>query len=173
MTGAVFRNIIRFVVFALVQGLLLKRVEFSGTFFEHIHVFIYPLFILLLPLRTPTAAVIGLSFLIGITVDLFYLTIGVHAAAATAAGFFRQGVLAFLQPRGGYDLTYSPTARRMGTPWFLRYAAMLLAFHLFWYFSVEAFTFVYIVDILADTVVSFGFSLLFVMVYMAVFSPLE
>lgn len=173
MSSTVFANGIRFIVLVLVQGLLLKRVEFGGEFFEYIHILIYPLFILLLPLRTPTTLVIGLSFLIGISVDLFYWSLGVHAAAATATGFLRQGLLAVLQPRGGYNLLHSPTKMRMGAPWFFRYAAYIMVFHLFYYFSVEAFTFVYIKDILLDTVVSFIFSMLVLMMYVFIFDPTE
>lgn len=173
MNSTLITNSIRFVVLVLVQGLLLKRIEFGGFFFENIHILLYPLFIMLLPLRTPTTLVIGLSFLLGISVDFFYWSLGVHAAAATATGFARQGFLAVLQPRGGYDLTHSPTRKRMGTPWFFRFAAFTLVFHLFYYFSVEAFTFVYILDILADTVVSFFFSMALLVVYTYVFDPEE
>ncbi len=173
MNSTVLSNGIRFVVLVLVQGLLLKRVEFGGAFFEYIHLILYPVFIILLPLRTPTTLVIGLSFLIGISVDLFYWSLGVHAAAATATGFMRQGLLAVIQPRGGYNLLYSPSKKRMGAPWFFRYASFVMLFHLFYYFSVEAFTFVYIKDILLDTVVSFVFSMIILMMYVFIFDPEE
>lgn len=173
MNSTVITNSVRFIVLVLLQGLILKRIEFGGFFFEHIHILLYPLFILLLPLRTPTTLVIGLSFLLGISVDMFYWSLGVHAAAATGTGFARQGFLAILQPRGGYNLLFSPTRSRMGTPWFFRYAAFMLLFHLFYYFSVEAFTFVYIVDILANTFVSFIFSMALLTVYTYIFDPVE
>jgi len=173
MNSITITNSIRFIGLVLLQGLLLKRMEFGGTFFEYIHVIIYPLFIILLPLRSPTTLVIGVSFLLGLSVDLFYWSIGVHAAAATATGFMRQGLLAILQPRGGYNLLFSPTRMRMGTAWFLRYASLVMLFHLFYYFSVEAFTFVYIKDIFLDTIVSFVFSMLALMMYVSIFDPVE
>lgn len=173
MNSTVITNIIRFIGLVILQGLLLKRIEFGGTFFENIHVFIYPLFIILLPLRTPTTLVIALSFLIGLCVDIPYSSIGVHAAAATATGFVRQGFLAILQPRGGYNLLYSPTRQRMGSTWFFRYAAIVMLFHLFYYFSVEAFSFVYILDILADTAVSFVFSMIALVIFTFILDPME
>lgn len=173
MNSTVLTNIIRFVVLVFIQGLLLKRIEFGGFFFENIHVLLYPLFIMLLPLRTTTTVVIAVSFLLGLSIDFFYWSLGIHAAAATATGFFRQAFLAILQPRGGYNLLQSPTRKQMGTPWFFRYAAITLIVHLFIYFSVEAFTFVYIVDILADTIVSFVFSLGLIMMAIYIFDPEE
>lgn len=173
MNSTVITNGIRFIGLVLLQGLILKRIEFGGDFFAYIHILLYPLFIILLPLRTPTPVVIGLSFLLGLSVDFFYWSLGVHAAAATATGFLRQGLLAVLQPRGGYNLLHSPTRMRMGTPWFFRYASLIMLFHLFYYFSVEAFTFVYIKDIFLDTIISFVFSMLVLFIYTFVFDPTE
>ena len=173
MSSQVVTNILRFFGLVLLQGLILKRVEFTGTFFEHVHIIIYPIFILLLPLRTPSSIVVFWSFLAGLSVDLFYYSPGVHASAACLIGFIRQLVLSILEPRGGYNVLYSPTMHRMGQAWFLRYSAILVAVCLFTYFSVEAFTFVYIGKILLNTIVSFVFSMLLLLVYQAVLNPEE
>jgi hypothetical protein len=127
----------------------------------------------LLPLRTPKALVIFLSFVIGLTVDFLYDTLGVHASAAVFTGFVRSLVLKMFEPRGAYNMSYSPTIARMGLAWFVRYAAILMFAHIFFYYSVEAFTFVYIADILIKTFVSFFASMVFIMIFQLLFNPQE
>jgi hypothetical protein len=173
MNNAVLTNVLRFLGLLLLQGLIFRRVTFTEGAWQYIHVFIYPLFILLLPIRTPRTLVVFLGFLLGIGVDLFSSQLGLHAAALLFTAFCRNIVLGFLEPRGGYNVNYSPTRARMGTNWFLRYSAILLGLHLFFYFSVEAFTFVFFFDILLNTLVSFVFSFFVIFVYVRVFDPLD
>jgi hypothetical protein len=132
---------------------------------------IYPIFILLLPLRTPRPLVIFLGFLIGLSVDIFYDSPGVHASASVFTAFLRPLILSIIEPRGGYNTNYSPTKKRMGFTWFLQYSSMLMFVHLFYYFSVEAFTLVYIVSILGNTFISFFLSMIFVLMYQFIFNP--
>ncbi|MCB9282781.1 MAG: hypothetical protein H6563_01795 [Lewinellaceae bacterium] len=167
----VLTNVFRFFGLLLLQGLVFRRMEFDSGVWSYIHVLIYPLFIFLLPLRTPRPLVIGAAFAMGILVDLFYYSPGIHASAATFLGFIRPVVLGWLEPRGGYNVNYSPTRARFGNNWFLGYSAILLAIHLFWYFSAEAFTFVFIGRILLNTLLSFIVSFFFIFVYMKVFDP--
>jgi hypothetical protein len=108
-----------------------------------------------------------------LSVDLFYQSLGVHAAATVFLAYVRPFVLRLIEPRGKYNINYSPTRMRMGMGWFSRYVAIMLAIHLFFYFSVEAFTFVYIVDILLNTVVSFVLSYGMIMMIQLLFDPVE
>ena len=173
MNNLVLTNVFRFFGLLLFQGLILRRIEFDLDVWRYIHVLVYPLFIFLMPLRTPRPLVIGSAFAMGILVDLFYYSPGIHASAATFLGYFRPVVLGWLEPRGGYNVNYSPTQARYGENWFYRYAAILLAVHLFFYFSAEAFTFVFIGRILLNTLLSFIVSFFFIFVYMRVFDPLD
>ena len=173
MSNLVLTNLFRFLGLWAIQVLVLKRIGLGWESFPYLHVILYPLFIILLPLRTPKPAVLLLAFLLGICVDIFYDSPGIHASALVFTGFIRSFVLSRLEPRGGYNVNFSPTKQRMGLPWFLRYASILLAAHMIFYFSVEAFTFVYIIDIFLKSVVSFFASMLFVIIYMFVFNPLD
>lgn len=173
MSRAVLANIIRFIGILLVQGLVLKRVTLGLEEFPFVQILLYPIFILLLPLRMPRPLVILSAFAIGMMVDFFYHTPGVHASASVFTAFIRPIILYRLEPRGGYTAAHEPNKEKMGWPWFLRYAAFLLAFHLFFYFSVESFTFVYIITILLKTVFSFIGSMLFILIFMQVFNPKE
>jgi len=95
----------------------------------------------------------------------------VHASASVFTAFCRPFVLYQLEPPGGYNINYSPTKSRQGLPWFLRYSGTLMLGHMFFYFSVEAFTFFYIVDILLKTFFGFIFSMIFVLIITFIFNP--
>ncbi len=173
MNSIILVNILRFVGLLLLQGLVFKNIGVGWETFPYLHIIVFPLFILLLPVRTPTTLVIFLAFLLGISVDFLYDTLGVHASAAVFTGFVRSLILKMLEPRGGYNMSYSPTIARMGLGWFVQYVAILMFAHIFFYYSVEAFTFVYIVDILLKTIVSFLASMVFIMIFQLLFNPLD
>ncbi len=171
MSGLVFINGLRFLLVLLVQVLILKRLSPGIESFNYIHVLLYPLFILLLPLRTPQALVLVFSFLLGLGVDIFYNSPGVHAGASVFTGLFRGIVLTQMEPRGGYTVNFSPTKLRMGFRWFAIYTSILMIGHLFFYFSLEAFTFAYFADTILKTIFSFVTSVGFIFGVMLIFNP--
>ena len=173
MNSIVVVNILRFLGLLLLQGLVFKNIGVGWESFPYLHIIVFPLFILLLPLRTAKTLVIFLAFVIGISVDFFYDTLGVHASAAVFTGFVRSLVLKLIEPRGAYNMSYSPTIARMGLGWFVQYVSILMFAHIFFYYSVEAFTFVYIVDIMIKTIVSFLASMVFIMIFQLLFNPLD
>lgn len=173
MSNAVLTNIFRFILLWLMQVFVFKQVTLEHEYLRVFLVFIYPLFILLLPFRTPRYWVIVLGFVMGLAVDIFYDSPGIHASALTFMAFLRDWVFRWLEPKGGYNMNFSPTKERMGLSWFFQYSSILLAVHLFFYFSVEAFTFVYIVDIVQKTIGSFIVSLAIIMIIQFIFNPLD
>src|SRR5688572_13318049 len=97
------RNIFRFVLLVLIQVLLLNKIPLrwwaNPSGFPPYTPFIYPLFILILPLSTPVWFLLIASFAMGITVDSFMDTGGIHAAACVLMAFFRTNVLIALLPK--------------------------------------------------------------------------
>ncbi len=174
MNSTIFANLLRFIGLTLLQVLILKRMTIgSSDGFNYLQIMLYPVFLLLLPIKTPHALSVLLGFAIGILVDIFYGSLGVHAAASVLTGFVRPIVLSYLEPKAGYGTNIAPTKSKLGIAWFLRYSSLLIFLHLFFYFSVDAFTFVYIVDILLKTIVSFIFTMVFVIVYQYLLEPKE
>ncbi|EAZ81531.1 hypothetical protein [Algoriphagus machipongonensis] len=121
-----FRNLISFIflflILGLVQILFLKNLALFGVAF----CFIYLIGILILPLQIQTVPLLLISFFVGLMVDVFYDTMGLHAAAVTFLAFLRPHWLKFLKPNGGYDDTSNPTIQEMGTGWFLSYSLPLV-----------------------------------------------
>jgi hypothetical protein len=81
------------------------------------------------------------SFLLGVCVDYFYDSSGLHAFACTMTGFSRYYVLKYISPREGYEQGVEPTVEDMGVEWFLRYAGTLVLIHHFFLFYLEIFRF--------------------------------
>ncbi|NNE30654.1 MAG: hypothetical protein HKN16_13525 [Saprospiraceae bacterium] len=161
----------RFLFLLLLQVLVFKRLSLSFESFNYISVFIYPIFILLLPHRISHVALVVVGFLTGLSVDIFYSSPGIHAAASVFTAYMRPTLLKIFEPRGGYAANQSPTKHQVGIGVFIRYAAAFLFLHLIFYFSVQAFSFVYIKEILLRTTFSFLVSLVFIVLYQYLFNP--
>jgi len=170
-SNVVFVNIARFFVLAIIQVLVFKRIAFNWGDFAFIHLIIYPLFLILLPIKTPRPVVIFLGFLLGLFVDLFYDSPGLHASAAVFTGYARGILLDFIEPYEGYNTTDSPNVETMGIGWFMTFSSILFGLHLIWYFSVEAFSFVFFFEILLNTIFSFIASFIIVMLLLLIFRP--
>ena len=76
-----FSVALRFVLLLTAQVFLFNQVAWGWSGREYLFVFVYPLFVALLPLRAPRPLVILLAFLLGISVDFFSETLGLHAGA--------------------------------------------------------------------------------------------
>lgn len=137
MLNEIIRNIIRFILLVGVQVLIINNIEL-GRF---INPFLYVLFIIILPFETPKWAVLLSSFLIGITMDMFSDTGGMHAAACVFMGYLRPGILKLFSPREGYEFGTQPTVQYLGVPWFLSYSGILVFAHHLILFFIEIFRF--------------------------------
>lgn len=137
MISDLLKNTGRFLILLFLQVLIVKNINLGRYFIF----FPYILFILLLPFNTPKPLVLIFSFIMGLCIDIFYNTQGMHASACVMMGFARGGVLKLLSPREGYEESLNPTVSQMGMAWFLPYALILIFVHHFLLFYIEAFTF--------------------------------
>lgn len=168
-SSLIIRTSIRALILILLQGLVFRRLAFHWGDFAFIHIFVYPLIILLLPIRTPRIVQISLALVIGLSVDAFYDSWGIHASALVFTAYIRDFIIRVLEPHAGYNVDDSPTLVKMGFSWFLSYAAIFLFIHLFYYFSVEAFSFSFIFEIVMNTVFSFIVSMLLIVLVQFIF----
>ena len=145
---------------------------YGGTGFIRIEFLIYPLFILLLPIFTSRNALLAAGFCIGILVDLFYDSPGVHASAAVLTAFMRPRVLRRFEPGDGYEHK-TPTIRSLGLQWFAKYAAMLMGIHVLAYYSMEVFNVLKTGQVLLRAAWGFLWSWALIMAIMLTFNPKE
>ncbi len=169
--NVILANILRALGFLIAQVLVFKRIPLGFGKFNLVDIFIYPIFLMLLPVRTPHALAILIGFLYGLALDSFYGVIGIHAGTCVFIAFIRPFILALMEPKGGYNLNIGPTVSQLGLPWSMQYMAIMLGAHLFFYFSMEAFTFYYIIDILKHTIISFVVSFTFIVMYQFLLDP--
>ncbi len=130
-------NIFRFIFLVLFQSVILNNIELGG----YINPYLYVLFILLLPFETPKGVLLILAFFIGLSVDMFSNTMGVHASASVFMAYCRPHVLKLVAPRDGYDAETKPTIKSLGFRWFLVYASFLIFAHHIFLFFIEVFRF--------------------------------
>ena len=137
MIRIVGRNIIRFVFLLLFQVLLLDNIQLGG----YLNPYLYVLFIILMPFETPRWLLLVSGFLLGLSVDMFTDTLGMHAAATVFAALMRPWVLSVFAPRDGYEPDTFPRVYYYGFNWFLRYSLVIVFFHHIALFYLEVFHF--------------------------------
>jgi rod shape-determining protein MreD len=133
----ILKNIIRFLVLVLIQVAILNNIQVSGF----VNPYLYILFILLLPFEIPNWILLVLSFLLGISIDIFSGTVGMHASACVFMGYIRPYILNFLSLRDGYEIGTYPGISYYGFAWFFKYALILIIAHHSFLFTIETFSF--------------------------------
>lgn len=113
------KNFIRFWIIVLIQVYILDKVALrwwsQPSGFPIFVPYLYPLFLLLLPFETPVWAMLLLGFGLGITVDSFSDTAGMHACAAVLLAYLRTNVLKALLPKNLVEYpNQSPNVKNMG-----------------------------------------------------------
>ncbi len=123
-----------FLLYILVQALLIKNLVLFNVAF----CFIYVAFILLIPLETGKIALLIIGFFAGLSIDIFYDSLGVNTAACVLLAYLRPIWLNVIVPRGGYEDVDKPLLKQLGLPWFLTFAFPLIFAHHFVLFYTEA-----------------------------------
>ncbi len=154
------RYILLFVFSVLIQTLIFDRICLSN----YITAYIYVLFILLLPINSNRYLVLSYAFLLGICVDIFNSTQGLHASSAVLLAYLRPYFLQFFAPRDDYDLNKAPSIRNYGFSWFVKYAGILILIHHLFLFYIEILSFSDFFTTLFRVVLSSVVSLFFVVI---------
>jgi len=148
---------IMFVVLVLVQVLILNQVQFGGFF----NPYVYILFIILLPVSTPRYAILLLAFFLGLLIDIFSNTLGIHAAATVFIAYIRPFALRLLSNRED-DRTEYPGLSQSKPLWFLGYVAIMVLLHHFVLFYLEVYTFTNFLNTFYRVVLSSVFSIIII-----------
>jgi hypothetical protein len=152
-------NIFRFIVVVFLQVMLFSQLNIH----PYINIYVYPMFILLLPFETPRWLQMLLGLLIGVAVDVYLGTLGMHASAGLMIGYFRQPILSLITPRGTeYEVT--PNIFLQGISWFSLYTVIVVGIDLLWYFIIENWTFLNIGWLILKFIVSTFFSTVFILI---------
>lgn len=91
MNSSFLLNIFRFFAFLALQVLIFNNIDFYG----YLNPFIYILFIILYPVNDNKLILLIMSFLLGLTLDAFANSGGIHATAAIIIAYSRPTILKF------------------------------------------------------------------------------
>lgn len=154
----VLQNIFCFIILVLVQVLVLNNIQFLGF----INPYIYILFILSLPVRTPRWASLLMAFALGLTIDIFANTPGMHTSAAVLIAFLRNGVInLFITIDEGNNPT--PSFYTFSVATYVKYVVVLVIIHHSALFFLEAFSFAHFWLMLFKVILSSAVTILLIM----------
>lgn len=121
------KNIIRFVLFILLQAYVLDNIP---PLHQFITPYLYFLFILWLPFSIPRTMLLLVAFIFGLCMDFFSSTPGLHAAPCLLIAYLRPFLLALLLPQETTELSYvEPSLKSMGWAPYFVYVLILTFMH--------------------------------------------
>jgi rod shape-determining protein MreD len=165
MNNTVLINSFRFILFAFLQIVL----------FNHIHLFGYAtplpyiLFILLYPLHSNRKLLLICSFLLGLIIDIFNNSGGVHTTACLFIAFFRDSFLKI-----SYGVSYEYHMIKITekiSKELITYILLSVLIHHFIFYALEIFNFEFILEILLKTVSSTVITSIFCFILIAFLKP--
>lgn len=127
-------QVISFFIYLLYQVLILKNIVLFNTAF----CFLYVAYLLFLPVETNPLILMLAGLIMGISIDVFYDSMGLHAFACVLVMYLRNYWLSLITPQGGYDSNATPSIAVHGIQWFLVYTIPLVFLHHFALFFIEA-----------------------------------
>ena len=164
MNNALSINIVRFIALVLIQALVLNHINFLG----YINPYIYILFIILFPIKNNRLLFIFIAFLLGLTVDLFSDSGGVHAAASVTIAYIRPVILKFSFGAIYEHQTIKFSNTELGQR--LTYFLIIILVHHLVLFSLEIFNSSKIILILKKSLFSSIFTLILCLLITILFS---
>ena len=131
--------------------------------------FIYPIFIFLLPIKISNIRLLLLSFVMGLTVDIFSNTGGIHAAASVFIAYLRPSLLNNLMPGGKLEDQAQPDMEKLGLVSFLIYVGSLLLIHHYLVNLLDVYSFRDFWYTFTKSLLSAIFAIVIVLMYVQVF----
>lgn len=117
--------------------------------------------ILLLPITSNAVRTLFFAFLVGLCVDVFHSSLGIHTAACVFLGFFRANFLNWMVPAGGYEEYMTISIPSLGFRWFFPFAFGLLFIHHLVFFLIDFASLAHFGDALLAAFTSSIFTFLF------------
>jgi hypothetical protein len=154
MNSALLNNIARFVLLLAAQILLFNNINFLG----YINPFPYILFIILYPVNGNKYGLLMASFFLGLLMDMFLNSGGVHTTSCLVLAFFRPAFFKF-----SFGLSYEYQTVKLNdvlTPERFSFLLLAVVLHHLILFILEIFTINFFLNIIVRTLVSTLFTLI-------------
>ena len=164
MNNAITGNIIRFIALVLVQVIIFNNINFLG----YINPYVYILFIAFFHVKNNRLLLILVSFILGLSIDMFLDSGGIHAGASVFISYVRTLIL-----KSSFGMIYEHQTVRFGSFDFgskLIYISLLVPLHHIVLFSLQIFNISNILLILEKTLFSSIFTILLSIIISVIFS---
>jgi hypothetical protein len=165
MIKVLVNNALRFLVLVVMQVFLFKNMGYYNL----INPYPYVLFLLLLPFGIPNALLFAIAFFTGLTVDMFYDTLGVNAAASVTLALARISFLNITLEAENHDKMGTPLLGEVAFKWFLPYVVISTFTHHLVLYLLATFTFRQFHLTLFSTILSCIFTVLIILIFSLLF----
>ncbi|MFV8373395.1 rod shape-determining protein MreD [Flavobacterium sp. LB2P74] len=165
MNSTLLVNIFRFILLLAVQIIIFNNMNFLG----YISPFPYILFIILYPVNGNKSGLVVASFMLGLIMDMFSNSGGIHATACLVLAYFRPSIFKF-----AFGLSYEYQTVKLNdvlTPERFSFILLSVAIHHFTLFLLEAFQFSLIIDILLRSLLSTVFTIIICIIIIYLIKP--
>jgi rod shape-determining protein MreD len=156
MIKSILKYLFSFMFLILLQVVVLNHINLFSRYAPQF----YLLFILILPFETPRWLLLVSAFALGLSIDVFTDSLGLHTITTVLAAYTRHFILSFLAPRDGYDSGTAPRAIYFGFPWFIKYAVAVTFLHHFTLYLFETFDLTEIGSVIFNTVAATLFTVI-------------
>ena len=155
------KNTVRFILFILVQVFVLNSIP---PLHHLVNPYLYFLFILWLPFRIGRITLMILAFALGLCLDFFTKTPGLHAAPCVLIAYLRPFIINLLMPNEEDTNFNEPSIKSMGFAPYFTYVALLALFHHAFLVLLEALQFADFLYFVIKTFLSLAISLLIILI---------
>ncbi len=165
MNSALIANSTRFILLLAAQVLLFNRIDLFGF----INPFPYVLFIILYPVNGNKSGLLVASFFLGLLMDMFWNSGGVHAAACLVLAYYRPAIFKF-----SFGLSYEYQTVKLNdvlTPERFSFILIAVVIHHIVLFALEVFNVSSLWDILVRTTLSTLFTILSCIITIYIIKP--
>ena len=165
MNSTILFNTIRFVLLIAAQVIIFNNINL----FEFINPLPYVLFILLYPVNTNKSGLLIASFLLGLTIDLFENSGGVHATACLVLAYIRPAFFRF-----AFGLSYEYQTIKINdhlSPERFTFIFISIITHHLILFLLEFFKFTFLFEIFIRTITTTLFTLVVSIIIIYLFKP--
>lgn len=165
MNSSLFLNLFRFIILLSLQVIVFNNINLFGF----ISPFPYILFIILYPVNGNKSGLLVASFLLGIILDMFSNSGGIHTTACLLLAYFRPSIFKF-----AFGVSYEYQTIKLNdtlTPERFSFLLVAVVLHHLVLFIFEAFQFSLLWDILIRTLLSSSITLIICIIIIYLIKP--
>lgn len=165
------KYLFRFLLLLFVQAFVLNYIPPLHRF---ITPYLYFVFLIWMPFNTGRVTLLVLAFFLGISLDAFTKSPGLHASAAVLVAYLRPFLLNLMVPKDTRELAIgSPSIQTMGLASYLLFIALLTFFHHGWLVFLEWMNFGSFLFFIGKVFFSTLVSLLLILITELIFRPVK